>query len=444
MSVKWIVCLYIWVMGFFPVLALATACNSDKDYQYANHLREQEAYTDAVAVYESVLVRDPACMAAKIEMGFCHLNLGNYDQATAALNEARQATLQDNSNPDAANKVRKLIDAQLAQIPQMRNRSRPQDTAIAIQQGGRTTPANAQFSAGLGFSDNINGGVQFDELTFGQGDATITKTLTEQNKAHEGTWLDLEAAWQHYMQVSEGVDGKWQVMATWRDSHDNSDVVLNEGEFDLGTVRSVLELKPSGTPVPFDPRVVLSGGSFFLGGEEYRDDLAIGGRVSKEIAGRKVTLGYQFADHNYRTIDNTDGRYHRLSLSVPLLPATGSKNLMLGFDLGHQWPESTGRLGDYRETSGKLRLSFEPAPQSAVSASFGVSKQQDAAPYNRDFFGDAKRNVEQQVLDVGWSMEIDKDLTFEANIQHRKRDSAVKLFEHDATDLTVGLRWQLD
>lgn len=454
MPVKWIVYIYTGAAVFFPALALASTCHNDKEFLYANQLVDQEAYTDAAAVYESVLARDSSCMAAKIELGFCHIHLGNYDKATRSLQEARQATLQDKDNPDEASKVRQLIDAQLAQIPQMRQRAaQQQDAAINVQPSAVAADVSpkAQLSVGLGVSDNINGGVQFDELTFGQGAATITQKLSQQSKAHQGTWLDLEVAGQRSVPVPEGLEGNLHVIATWRDAHDldwqdpnDPKKRRNESEFDLGTLRGMLELKPAGEPSALDPRVVLSGGSFFLDNAEYRDDLAIGGRISQTIADRNVTLGYQFADHNYRTIENTDGRYHRLSLAVPLMSSTGSKKIKLAFDIGHQWPESTGRLGDYRETSGKLRLSLEPTPQSDLSVSYGISKQQDAAAYNRDVFGDVKRNTEQKALNIGWSKEIEKDVSLEANFQHRKHNSDVKLFEHTATDMTVGLRWQLD
>jgi hypothetical protein len=379
--------------------------------------------------------------------------LGNYDTAIRSLQEVRQATLQDSNNPDEAANVRQLIDAQLAQIPQLRQRAaQQQDVEINIQPSGvADVSPKAQVSVGLGVSDNINGGVRFDELTFGQGDATITQKLNQQSKSHHGTWLDLEMAGQRPVPVPEGLEGNLHLIATWRDAHDldwqdpnDPKKPRNEGEFDLGTVRGMLELKPSGEPSALDPRVVLSGGSFFLDNTEYRDDLALGGRISQNIADHNVTLGYQFADHNYRTIENTDGRYHRLSLAVPLIALTGSKKIRLGFDIGHQWPESTGRLGDYRETSEKLRLSLEPTPQSDLSVSYGVSKQQDAAAYNRDAFGDVKRNAKQQALNIGWSQEIEKGLSLEANLQHRRRNSDVKLFEHTASDVTVGLRWQLD
>ena len=444
MLVKRIIFFCIGAIALFPALVNASSCSSDKNFVYANQLVEQEAYTDAVAVYETVLKHDPVCMAAKLELGFCHIHLGNYTKATQVLQEVRRVTLLDKESPEAA-KIRQLIDTQLAQIPQLREGEQQRaDNVMLIQKATRNASPQAQLSVGLGLSDNINGGVQFDELTFGQGDASITSKLGEENKAHHGTWFDLEVAGQRRVPTPEGLEGNLHVIATWRDARDADESSVNNGEFDLGTLRGMLEVKPSGEPSTLDPRLVLSGGGFFLDSAGYRDDMAVGGRISQDVADRKVTLGYQFADHNYRSIDNTDGRYHRASLAIPLIPETGEKKVRVNVDFGYQWPESTDRLGDYRETSGKLRLSLEPMPQSELSLSYSISKQQDAAAYNREFFGEAKRNIEQRALNIGWSMAVEKDLSLEANLQRRRRYSDVKLFEHTATDLTVGFRWELN
>lgn len=437
MPVKWIIHFFLLGGGLAPAWLLASTCHEDANYQYANQLREQGAYTDALAVYDSVLVRDPACMAAKIEMGFCYLYLGDYGQASQLLNDARQASLQETDDPEAAANVRALIDAQLEQIPQLRQRARIEGDSIQIQAGSAGKAPRAQLSVGVGVSDNINGGVQFDELTFGTGDAVITQKLGEQSKAQDGEWLDLEAAWQGDVPVTDEMPGQLYLAASWRD-------IPGGTESDLGTLRGGLELKPAGILPELNPKVVVSGGSFILDGREYRDDLAVGARISPEIRGHKFTLGYQFAHHNYRTINETDGRYHRLSLALPLLPETGLMKTRLGLDLGYQWPEAAERLGDYYETSAKLRLGVEPVPRLSVSASYGVSQQRDAEPYNPEFFGDAKRNLDQEVLDIGWAMAVSKDLSLEANLQYRQRESEVKLFEHNATDLTAGIRWQLD
>ncbi|WML91900.1 tetratricopeptide repeat protein [Thiothrix lacustris] len=443
MHVKKIFTLFLGMTVWLPVAGEAASCQNDKYFKYANQLSEQKACADAVAVYESVLVRDPLCMAAKIELGFCYLHLGNYDKATLALQEVREATLLDNHT--GSTNVRQVIDAQLAQIPQMRVRAASQqaEKAIVIERHKQASSPRAKLSVGIGVSDNVNGGVQFDELTFGQGDETITRKLGEKNKAHNGTWLDIEVAGQHRIPAPEGLDANAYMIATWRDAYDADSSSVDNSEFDLGTLRGMLEIKPTVDSAALEPRLVLSGGRFFLDSTEYRDDLALGGRISQEIGDRKVTLGYQFADHNYRTIDNTDGRYHRVSIAVPLIQPTGKKKLKMGIDVGHQWPESAARLGEYRETSAKLRLSFEPMPKSDLSVSYGVSKQQDGAVYNPEFFGDAKRNIEQQALNVGWSMAVDNNLGFEVNLQRRRRDSDVKLFEQNATDLTAGFYWQL-
>lgn len=422
----------------FPVMVRAQGCQGDTSYQYANRLRDQGAYTDAVAVYEDVLKRHPTCMAAKIEVGFCLLRVGEYEKATAALKEAHQATLMDKDDPEVAAKVRKLIEIQLDSISQLHKQPRQRDETINLHGNNvGQVGSQAQVSAALGVSDNINGGVDFDELTFGPPGATITKKLGDKSKEQEGSWLDLEAAWQSALPLSEKVKGNLHLSASWRDVH-------GESESDLSTVRGVAELRPLNVSQAFEPRVVLSGGSFILDNKEYRNDLAIGGRVSHKVANHKVTLGYQFADHNYRTVSDLDGRYHRLSLSVPVISEKGSKKIRVGFDLGYQWPETVERLGDYRETSVRLRGGFEPIANHSVSASYGVSRQQDTEPYNEEFFNDAKRNIEQKVLDIGWAVELDKKLSLEANLQHRNRSSDIPLFEHDATDLVAGIRWQLD
>lgn len=419
-------------------VAWGQSCQEDENYQYAGQLKGQGACTDAIAVYDDVLQRYPTCMAAKIEVGLCLVEMGEYEKAEKILTEVREVSLLDSYDIEGAAKVRELLDIQLVEISRMQKRSIMSDKSITLHGSSNQDDSRLQFSASMGGSDNINGGLDLDELTFGPPGATVTKKLGDKTKKQKGSWVDLETAWQSdSLQVVDSVNGRAYVMATWRDVHGSSDT-------DLGTVRGVVELRPVDVISSLEPKIVLSGGSFILDSQDYRDDLAVGGRISTSIDDHKLVLGYQFADHNYRTATDLDGRYHRLSLAMPVFSEWGDNKLSLSLDFGYQWPEVAERLGDYQEKSARVRIGGEPAVHHTISASYGISQQQDSAPYNQGFFGDTKRNIEQQLLDIGWAVELDKTLSLEANLQHRRRNSDIPLFEHDATDVTLGLRWQLD
>lgn len=419
----------------------AGSCQQDPEYHYARQLFDTGAFADALVVYSAVLARDPRCMAAKIEMGIAYLQTGHYDLATSLLEEARQATFLDTAQPEGAAIARQLIDAHLASIPHLLSAS-PQaaeTTAITSVLSSQPTVPDRHAAIAFGASDNINGGIELDELVLGNGNATFTQALSEESKAQHGTWVDLEAAWQKALPVLSERAGRVHIAASWRDIHGGN-------KSDLGTVRGVVEFNPvaGASTETENSRVVLSAGSFVLDGDVYRSDVALGLRVAQVVAGHSVHLGYQFADHHYHTVSATDGRYHRLSTTLPLLEGVGRYQADARLDIDYRWPESAERLGDYTEVAARLRLNMQPSARHSVALSYGVSQQTDADAYNTDFFGQAKRDIQQSVLDVGWALELDKQRSLEANLQHRQRHSAIKLFENQATDVTVGIRWELD
>lgn len=422
------------VIGVYLCITLypsfgGAACQYDPDYEYARKLRSQKYYTDAKPVLQSVIARDPNCMDGKMELALTHFSLGEYDQAEVILLEVRAVAVSIPDPAEAAN-VLETIDSHLRKIPQLRSSTQQ------VQQKEQP-PLPLQVAIGLGVGDNINGGVHFDALTFDVGGSTFTKVLGDESKAQAGSFTDLEAAYQRELPVSSELEGTFRLMAAMRDNHMG-------GDFDLGTIRGGLELKPGDLAESLQPSVVLSGGSFFLAGEHYRQDIAVGAQIYPKVFDRKLKFSYQLTDSDYKTVTDTDARYHKVNLSVPLAADKSEQKVGLGLDMSYQWPESTEHLADYHENSVRLRLVMEPAKGYAVSASYGLSQQHDAAAYNTLAFGDKKRNLEQQVLDVGWSWPMGNHLTYEANILARKTDSNVQLFENSSVEATVGARWELD
>ena len=312
---------------------------------------------------------------------------------------------------------------------------------LTAQAVAEKSPPPLQVAMAFGASDNANNGVNFDTLTFTSGVLSgITLRAAEKIKPKAGTWYDVEVAAQQELPPLEGLEGtstRGYATVTWRDH-------LQNDEFDLGAVRGMLELKPGEWQHQMEPRLVLSGGSIFLDGHYYRQDIALGGQIQPEVDGRKIAMGYQFTDSDYQLekVGEMDARSHRLSLSVPL--TTLGEIAKLSLDAGYQWPETAERLSDYSENSVRLRLNVTPANQRyAMSASYGVSKQHDEAAYNQAF-GDQKRDLKQQVLNVGLAWQANKYTTYEAKLQARQQSSAIPLFGSSAVDVTAGVRWQWD
>lgn len=423
-------------LSWYPSVGGAASCQQDPSYQYARELRNQQYYVEAKPVLQTVIARDPACMAARLDLALTLFSLGEYDQAEAMLGEVRLAAA---SIPDPVESatVLETINSHLARIPQLREEEQAQfRSSPHLVQQQEQSPA-VQVAVALGVGDNVNGGLHFDKLTFDIGNSTFTKILGAESKAQAGTFMDLEAAYQRELPPSSGLDGTFRLMAAARDNH------LGE-EYDLGTLRGGLELKPGNMAADLQPSIVFSGGSFFLGGDHYRQDIAVGAQILPEIFARNVKLSYQLTDSDYKTVEDTDSRFHKINLSVPLTVGKPESRFGVGLDLGYQWPESSERLADYREVSARLRLVLEPAAGYAVSASYGLSQQHDVSAYNPLAFGDSKRNLEQQVLDIGWSHPISKHTTYEANLLARKTESAVKLFENSSVEVLGGVRWELD
>ncbi len=425
--------IYLSVLGL-PSIAMASACEHDSDYEYAQQLRAQKAFADAKPLLLAVITRDPQCMAAKMDLALTHFSLAEYNRAEILLLELRSAAMNVPNHQAMLNIVR-TIDAHLREIPLLRHDSELRSASQQMQWGQKPPPL--QFAVGLGGGDNINGGVHFDELTFDIGSTTFTKVLDEDSKAQSGRFVDVEAAYQRALPNSSELDGSFQVMAAVRDNHLGS-------AYDLGTLRGGLELKPGDMAADLNPSIVLSGGSFFLGGEHYRQDMAIGAQIHPTVADRQSKLSYQFTDSSYKTVAETDAIFHKINLSIPLVSNWTDKKVGVGLSVSHQWPQSAERLSDYRETSARLQTEFVPKDGHTVSASYGVSQQRDADVYNSLTFGEKKRNLEQQVLDIGWAWSVGEGVSYEARVMSRQTDSAIPLFENSSIELSAGVRWELD
>lgn len=418
-----------------PAIAMASACQYDAEYEYAQQLRHQKAFIEAKPLLLAVVARDPQCMAAKMDLALTHFSLAEYNRAEILLLELRSAAMSIPDNQAMLNIVQ-TIDAHLEKIPLLRSERDFRSSSKQIQRQ-QNAPPPLQVAVGIGVGDNINGGVHFDSLTFDIGDTTFTKVLAEESRAQSGQFVDVEAAYQQALPASSELDGSFQVMVAMRDNHLGHD-------YDLGTLRGGLELKPGDLAEHLKPSIVLSGGSFFLGGEHYRQDFAIGAQIYPTVAERQVKLSYQLTDSAYKTVAETNASFHKVNLSVPLVSSTTEKKVGIGLSVSHQWPNAAERLADYRETSVRLQTEFEPKQRHTVSASYGVSKQSDANVYNPLVFGDKKRNLEQQVLDIGWAWSVGQGVTYEARAMARQTDSVIPLFDNSSVELTAGIRWELD
>lgn len=427
MSSKMFIGVYTTLVAY-PALGFAASCGQDPDYAYGLQLRSQHYFAEAKPVLQGVVQRDPFCMAGKLDLALTHFSLGEFDESEKLLLEVKAAatTIPD---PAEAARVLETINSHLDKIPQLRKEVNFRSSMQRLQPQQKRPP-KLQVAASVGVGDNVNGGLHFDTLTFGADNTTYV--LAEKAKAHGGSFTDVEAAYHHDLPASIALDGA----ASMRDNHLGA-------EYDVGTLRGSLSMKPKGSPAKLDTSVVLSGGSFYLSGTLYRQDMALGAQVSPKAFGRKVKLSYQLTDSDYKTVEDTDSRFHKVNLSVPLTADKPGRKYGAGLDIGYQWPESSERLANYQETSVRLRLALEPWPRHAISASYGISQQRDAESYAAAF-GKKKRNLEQQVLDIGWSWPVGNRITYEANFLARKADSSIKLFETSSIEATAGVRWELD
>lgn len=404
------------LLGFLQCLPLSMvwACGErDPLYPEAVKLFQQNQYQNAAAQFQMLVNQHPSCPNLKLDLAVVYFKSANLDQAEPLLVDL----LSDSHIPaplrQQAVKMWELTQDQQSQQFENVHKAKP--------------VPHWQLAVGVGQSDNVNNGVSFDQFTFGSG---LTLPLAEQSKAQSGQWQDLEVGYHEALNDNTQV----HVNAAWRDHFSNDGL-------DLGVVRTVLETKPRHWK-KLEPRVVVSGGGIFLGSQYYRQDLAIGGQIQPQVGKRKLALGYQFADSNYRRLEDTDSQAHRVSVSVPLSNDKAKVNWAV--DAGYQWPANAERLADYQETSVRVRAGVMPKSNQLLSASYGITQQRDANPYNTLLFGDEKRNLDQKVFDIGWSKQAGRNYFYEAKVQSRRQTSKLILFENSAVDVTLGVRWQLD
>lgn len=412
-------------------------CDEDPAFLKANHLTQQGICVAAIQIYQDVLKKYPHCVPAQFGLSACYGFTGDYGKARQILNNLiREA---ESNSFTHAKFFKQKIQERLVRLDQdQRLATQKREAHLAILEQQRALLAKnsrTRVAFSLGGSDNINDGIKLDNLTFMQGDETITLPVADSSKPQRGSWTDLEMS--HDRLLSPDV--QLTLSATWRNNH-------SDDRYDLGIVRGVMRVQPKKLLPKVDPHLVVSGGTFFLDSKEYRQDIAVGAVVQPEVQGKKLKLGYQFADYNYLASDENDGRYHRVSVGAPVFQADEqAMNARIALDVGYRWPESTKRrLGDYTEASAKLRLELEPRENHDLSVSYTISKQQDAGPYNT-LFGKEKRDLQQQVVDIGWARKLpNKKLSLEANVQYRETDSKLIFFQRSATDVTVGVNWELD
>ena len=398
------------------------------EYGQAVQLFDQGDFHAALSIFQAVYQANPQCLGAKLDMAESYFMLREFGEAHRLFTEI-------NTLPDLPIGIRQRCEGFLRI---MEEESAIQAESVNINVPARPLP-RLQVSVGVGASDNVNNGVGFDALTFDQGVLKgQTLKLSENRQARSGSWHDVEVAAQHVLPVVYGAETRAYTTATWRGNHQEDDP-------NLITMKGMLEVKPGEWANQVEPRAVLSGGAVLLGGDYYREDIAVGMQVQPKWLGRKVALGYQFTDSDYQTstVEETDARHHRVSLSVPL--AVIGEHAKVGMDASYQWPESAERLADYHEVSTRLRLNIAPpAKRYSVALSYGASQQSDAAAYNPLVFGEQHRNLQQQVVNLGIAWQADKQMTYEGKVQVRDQVSDIPLFNSTAVDAMLGIRWQLD
>jgi hypothetical protein len=291
-----------------------------------------------------------------------------------------------------------------------------------------------QVKTGFGWSDNVNRGVRFDSLKLGVEGVQVTLPLSQQSKAQEGTWTDAEVLYRNVLPPKTGLDGSFQLGGALRDYH-------ADHRLDFGVVSAQATVGIKGVSQALDPQVVVSGSSISLGGADYQKNMGLGVQLQPKIQGKSLTVRYSFNNSDYQKIENSDGNYHKLNLTVPV--ALAKKNATLDVDAGYQWPGSTEQLLDYREASLKLRLRVTVTPKQVFSSSYSISKQVDHLPYG-GVFGDQKRDLQQQEVAIGWEWNEGKHLTYEGKLKTSKTNSGIKLFENSATDATVDVLWKMN
>jgi hypothetical protein len=416
------------LFSFTPVFACDPHVG---EYGKAVQLFDQGDFRAALNIFQAVYQANPRCLGAKLDIAESYFMLGEFNEAYPLFSEI-------NTIPDLPLGIRqrsegflRIMEEEQAVLDEKTNISASTSTARPVPQ--------LQMSVGLGASDNVNNGVGFDVLRFDQGVLQgLSLQLADNRKARAGTWHDVELATQKVLPTVHAVESRAYMTATWRGNHQEDDP-------NLVTVKGMLELKPGEWANQLEPRAVVSGGAVLLGGEYYREDIAVGTQIQPELYGRKVALGYQFTDSAYQTatVEDMDARYHRVSLSVPL--AVLGEQAKLGVDASYQWPESADRLADYHEVSTRLRLNIAPPTKPySVALSYGISQQSDAAAYNAVAFGEQRRDLQQQVVNLGVAWQAGKDIAYEGKVQLRDQASEIPLFNSSAVDVTAGIRWQLD
>lgn len=418
----------------------AAGCETARAYLQAQALRAQQRYAQAQDLLQQVVAADPSCMAARLELALVLFSLEDYVEARRLLQSLRMTLLQTEGMAETARAtILRTIDSHLDYIEQLTEEQQASLANAAPLQAAATAEPTLQLALSSGTGDNINGGLKRDTLTFNLENTSITQPLAAQSKAQAGYFIDVETAYRAEPQQYAGMEGTLRVMTALRHNP-------KANEYDLGVLRGGLELQAlNAQEHPLQPTAVLSAGSFILDGSPYRQDATLGFHLAPHLQERQVRISYQLTDSRYNTVQDSDARFHKVNVTLPLWEANREQTAVaVGLDVSHQWPESRERLSDYRENSLRLRGKLTSQSGHSLSASYTHSSQQDAQAYNPLAFGESKRDLRQTLWDVGWSYRLTPELTYEANLQQREAESAIPLFANDATELTVGLRWSLD
>ena len=412
-----------------PLPAFACGANNE-NYQTAIKLFKKSQYQAALPYFQSAYRLQPDCSKIQLDLAIDHFKLNAFDASELLLIELISDTTVDQRVQAQAEGMLKKVQVQQALVTQPLSLTAPNNRATAMDvETPQRRKGRWQVATALGSGSNVNNGVSFDQLTFNSGQ---TLWLADQSKAQSGQWLDTEVAYQKALTARTQV----YVSGVFRDH-------FTDDAFDLGIVRTQLERKLTKAPNPLDPKLIASAGGISLGSHYYLQNVGVGVQVTPQVGNRKVPVSYQAIDSDYKRIAENDSRYHSVNISVPVTQPTNTKTRVT-VDAGYKWPASAERLADYTATSVRVRARHKLRAGQELSSSVGVTQQRDAKPYNTLVFGDAKRDLHQQVIDVGWSKQLDRKRSIEAKLQGRRNTSDVKLFESKAVDVTIGMRWRFD
>ncbi|MCH8134993.1 MAG: tetratricopeptide repeat protein [Proteobacteria bacterium] len=299
-----------------------------------------------------------------------------------------------------------------------------------------TRQTSFQVDVLAGYDDNLNGGLDSDQLTLTLSGDPVALALNREFRPISGPHLNARLAVRH-RRLSPQTQHNWSAEVRGRLSEDQDSDVLQVATFYSflrPDRRRSWQLNAGMNHLFFGGSAVFSGT-----GVNARYQPGSNLRCKPDYG---LALQHQLF-HNQTLLNGIETKA-AVGFNCPLGNANGSQQLRAEFSLLHNSALKSGRLGEDRR-GWQVNLDWQLLlPHGTVHVQLNHTRLDDDEGYSALLANGAKRTTERSFLLIRYRRPLrflGRDTTLLMNISHQRQRSNIELFRSTNTSAEIGFSW---